>query len=90
MHAIEVCDCEIAAIPCGTAFEDGSSCELVAKAAFIPDARVMDSYTVQKLMLYQRLDTGVPWSFMLDVYSAMLLLLWVVLRGPGKRLQVHS
>ena len=61
MHAIEVCDCEIAAIPCGTAFEDGSSCELVAKAAFIPDARVMDSYTVQKLMLYQRRDTGVPW-----------------------------
>lgn len=53
--------CEISAIPFGKPFKDGSGCTLVDSIASVPPANSMDSSHVQRLMLYQALDTGAPW-----------------------------
>ena len=53
--------CDIAAIPFGKPFKDGSSCILVESLGSVAPAISLSSFDVQRLMLYQALDTGVPW-----------------------------
>lgn len=53
--------CEISAIPFGKPFKDGSGCTLIDSFVSVPPADSMDSSHVQRLMLYQELDTGAPW-----------------------------
>lgn len=53
--------CDISAIPFGKQFVDGEGCELVDSLADVPPARVLGSEEVQRLMLYQRIDTAAQW-----------------------------
>lgn len=55
------CGCDIAAVPFGKPFKDGQPCALVDSLAFIASAKPLESHDVQRLMLYQALDTGAPW-----------------------------
>lgn len=54
-------DCGIAAIPFGKPFKDGDSCDLVNSSRLVPSPRLLDASSVQRLMLYQTMDTGAPW-----------------------------
>lgn len=53
--------CEIAAIPFGKPFKDGEKCNLVDVFGPVACAKPLASHSVQRLMLYQTLDTGAPW-----------------------------
>lgn len=53
--------CEISAIPFGKPFKDGVRCALVDSLAPVAPAMPLASPCVQRLMLYQALDTGAPW-----------------------------
>ena len=53
--------CEISAIPFGKPFKDGDACVLTDSLAAVAPARPLASPCVQRLMLYQTLDTGAPW-----------------------------
>lgn len=53
--------CDIAAIPFGKPFTDGDSCDLVNSSQMVPPPRLLASSSVQRLMLYQAMDTGAPW-----------------------------
>lgn len=55
------CGCEIAAIPTGKGFRDGEGCELVQGLGEVPEATPLSARVVQRLMLYQALDTGAQW-----------------------------
>ena len=52
--------CDIAAIPTGKPFRDGENCQLSSSRSLEP-AKSLPSSCVQRLMLYQVLDTGAPW-----------------------------
>lgn len=53
--------CEISAIPFGKPFRDGNACALADSLASMAPAKPLASPCVQRLMLYQTLDTGAPW-----------------------------
>lgn len=53
--------CEISAVPFGRPFRDGEECTLVDSLAQVGPAKPLASSSVQRLMLYQALDTGAPW-----------------------------
>lgn len=53
--------CEISAIPFGKPFKDGKECSLVEAIAPVAPAKALPSPDVQRLMLYQALDTGAQW-----------------------------
>lgn len=53
--------CDIAAVPSGKPFRDGEACILVDSLAPVAPAKTLASLCVQRLMLYQALDTGAPW-----------------------------
>ena len=61
--------CEISAIPFGKPFKDGSACSLVESLGPVAPAKALSSPDVQRLMLYQALDTGAPWR----LYAKTLL-----------------
>lgn len=69
LEAALVSGCPISAVPHGKDFLDGCSCELVQETRFVPSAHVVSSRELQRLLLYQRLDTGVPWR----LYSKEIL-----------------
>jgi glycosyltransferase involved in cell wall biosynthesis len=54
-------DCLVSAVPFGKQFTDGENCELVESLESLPVAVKIREESVQRLMLYQRLDTGTPW-----------------------------
>lgn len=54
-------NCEIAAIPTGRVFAEQGSCDLVRSLVEVPVATPVRAPDVQRLMLYQALDTGAPW-----------------------------
>lgn len=54
-------NCDIAAIPFGTTFKDGSRCNLIHSIRSAPSPKILPSSCVQRLMLYQAMDTGAPW-----------------------------
>ncbi len=53
--------CEISAIPFGKPFRDGGGCVLVDSLGCVEPAKPLPSSRVQRLMLYQALDTAVQW-----------------------------
>lgn len=53
--------CEISAIPFGKQFKDGKDCSLVDSIDLVAPAKALPSRDVQRLMLYQTMDTGAPW-----------------------------
>lgn len=53
--------CDIAAVPSGKPFRDGEACALMDSLAPVAPAKPLLSACVQRLMLYQALDTGAPW-----------------------------
>ena len=53
--------CEISAIPFGKPFKDGSACSFVESLGPVAPAKALPSPDVQRLMLYQALDTGAQW-----------------------------
>ena len=53
--------CDIAAIPFGKPFKDGEKCNLVDVFGPVAPAKPLASHSVQRLMLYQALDTGAQW-----------------------------
>lgn len=53
--------CEISAVPFGRPFKDGGPCYLAEELGSAEFPTVMESSCVQRLMLYQKLDTGAPW-----------------------------
>lgn len=55
------CGCDISAVPFGNPFVDNEGCELINSLALVPAAEPIDTYSIQSLLLYQRLDTGAPW-----------------------------
>ena len=61
LSAALACGCAMAAIPMGKLFADGASCEVVSELGSVPEPTLLESHRVQKLMLYQVLDTGAPW-----------------------------
>ena len=61
LHAAFDCGCDIAAVPFGKPFKDGEPCALVESLASMAPAKLLASHDVQRLMLYQALDTGAPW-----------------------------
>lgn len=69
LNAVLQTGCGMSVIPFGKPFNDGASCELVDNPDLIPSAVTMDSYDVQRRMLYQSLDTGAQWR----LYSAASL-----------------
>lgn len=54
-------NCEIAAIPTGRVFAEQGSCDLVRSLVEVPVATPVRAPDVQRLMLYQALDTGAQW-----------------------------
>ena len=54
-------DCLISAVPFGKQFRDGQKVNLIELCSDAPEVRVLSSHDVQRLMLYQSLDTGAPW-----------------------------
>lgn len=61
LRAVLNTGCEIAAVPAGKPFKDGDNCALVDSLASVALAKPLDSSCVQRLMLYQALDTGAQW-----------------------------
>lgn len=61
--------CEISAIPFGKPFRDGDGCALVGSLAPVTPATSLASPRVQRLMLYQALDTAAQWR----LYAKALL-----------------
>lgn len=61
LGAVLECGCDIAAIPFGKPFKDGRPCVLVESLASVAPAMPLASLDVQRLMLYQALDTGAQW-----------------------------
>lgn len=61
LHAALGTGCQIAAIPFGETFVDGEACELVESRNSVPPAKSLDSPCVQRMMLYQALDTAAQW-----------------------------
>lgn len=57
------CDtgCQISAVPFGKPFNDGDACPLVESLDPVAPAKALPSPDVQRLMLYQTLDTGAQW-----------------------------
>ena len=53
--------CKISAVPFGKPFNDGDSCTLVDSTDSVVAAKALPSLDVQRLMLYQTLDTGAQW-----------------------------
>lgn len=53
--------CQISAVPFGKPFNDGYACPLVESLDPVAPAKALPSPDVQRLMLYQTLDTGAPW-----------------------------
>lgn len=53
--------CKISAVPFGKPFNDGDSCTLVDSTDSVVAAKALPSPDVQRLMLYQTLDTGAQW-----------------------------
>lgn len=53
--------CDISAVPSGKHFKDGDACVLVDSLGSLPPAEPIASLTVQRMMLYQELDTGAQW-----------------------------
>ncbi len=53
--------CQIAAVPFGKPFKDGETCVLVDSLGPVAPPKALRSADVQRLMLYQALDTGAPW-----------------------------
>lgn len=58
--AIDI-NCDISAIPFGKPFKDGTKCALTESFGSISTAKSLPSSCVQRLMLYQKLDTGAQW-----------------------------
>ena len=52
--------CQISAVPFGKPFNDGDVCSLVESLDPVAPAKALPSPDVQRLMLYQALDTGCP------------------------------
>lgn len=61
LNAVVETGCEIAAIPFGKPFKDGEECVLVDSLDPVAPAKPLASHSVQRLMLYQALDTGAQW-----------------------------
>lgn len=61
LRAVLDTGCEISAIPFGKSFRDGCACTLTCSPASVPPAEPLGSYYVQRMMLYQAMDTGAPW-----------------------------
>lgn len=53
--------CQISAVPFGKPFNDGDACPLVESLDPVVPAKALPSPDVQRLMLYQTLDTGAQW-----------------------------
>lgn len=53
--------CQISAVPFGKPFNDGDVCSLVKSLDPVAPAKALPSPDVQRLMLYQTLDTGAQW-----------------------------
>ena len=53
--------CDIAAIPMGKQFIDGDECRLFSDVYEVAAPTVLSSHEVQRMMLYQALDTGAQW-----------------------------
>lgn len=53
--------CQISAVPFGKPFNDGDACPLVESLDPVAPAKALPSPDVQRLMLYQTLDTGAQW-----------------------------
>lgn len=54
-------NCLISAVPFGRQFRDGENAGLIGSYCDAPKAKILPSHDVQRLMLYQALDTGAPW-----------------------------
>lgn len=54
---------DISAVPFGKPFKDGTECTLAESLDFISNVKSLPSAYVQRLMLYQKLDTGAQWHF---------------------------
>lgn len=54
-------DCQIATVPFGKPFKDGSECVLLGSLGEVQAPKVLQSIEIQRLMLYQTLDTAVQW-----------------------------
>lgn len=61
--------CQISTVPFGKPFDDGNECILVELPTSVASAETLSSSEVQRLMLYQALDTGAPWR----LYAKTLL-----------------
>lgn len=61
MNVVLKTGCQIAALPFGKPFKDGDPCSLVDSSRLVASPQVLQSTDIQRLMLYQALDTGVPW-----------------------------
>lgn len=53
--------CQLAAVPFGKPFKDGEACGLVDSLNPVAPPKPLASADVQRLMLYQALDTGAQW-----------------------------
>lgn len=61
VNAVLSTGCQIAAIPFGKPFKDGEPCSLVESLDPVAPPEALRSADVQRLMLYQALDTGAQW-----------------------------
>lgn len=71
LDAVQSTGCQIAAIPFGKPFNDGERCLLIDSLDSVVPPRVLQSADLQRLMLYQALDTGATWRlYSKDVLGA--------------------
>lgn len=55
--------CQISAVPFGKSFNDGDACSLIKSLGPVAPAKALPSPDVQRLMLYQALDTSTSGAF---------------------------
>lgn len=55
--------CEIVAVPFGTPFNDGETCQLVEHTKNVPEPIILSGVEAQRRTLYQKLETGAQWHF---------------------------
>jgi glycosyltransferase involved in cell wall biosynthesis len=53
--------CQMASVPSGKAFMDGDSCVLAESLCDVGPAKVVGSAELQRMLLYQQMDTAAPW-----------------------------
>ena len=63
LHAALSTGCRISCVPSGAYFKDGDNAALAVSADDLPDPEVHSAEDMQRMLLYQEVETGYQWHF---------------------------